>query len=589
MRGSMRISLVVLCGAALNWFWAPTATRAQSGDHTAADACVVIGVCSPDGLAAKAVQAASDLAHTASQPTPAQQPAAPKQPTPALDPKADAALESLRQEQSAAVRGYMAAKSAKTDVQRRAEANACIAAHEPASDYDKVRCESEFMLPEEAAAAFRDRVAAQDDAEAVQQAARFKADDDALIARLDAACWAEKVGTQECAIALNAPVEFVRRVADYGDSPSAQRAFRRNPNLRYQPRSPAHADELRSRLATAQADQNSRAQLAANLPSRSSSLGESLVSESVDAAQRRENEQRRMEDAQRKAEAARRQAEAAEAQRRAAREAAAEAEAGAGRSTPSYAAKSDPSPVAQSAPRLGSSGGGALYSSSCIRDLEKVERQVRQNDVHSTFATYDTALVRLNDKGAEVMARCAGYDPAAANKADQARRYAQKIRSYCAGPHQAWECTEYGAPMGRPPGQNEHFIQFVMGEYDKALIDPNYSSDLGSAGGGSMLASRGETSPAGGCPGGERAAAEAFDADLQRLRAQHPERNLGTMATYQHTYALLSDALGLLGQRKLCLGSRYDPLVQQLSRVRDTAKRGCEQVSSTNACSPTYP
>ena len=119
------------------------------------------------------------------------------------------------------------------------------------------------------------------------------------------------------------------------------------------------------------------------------------------------------------------------------------------------------------------------YYSVCERNREKIIETLRGRGLEAYAATYDLFNIDMNEKWIQLYQGCVAYDRTIKDYDDFTREIVAKARQHCAGPHNAQlECTQWG--YGRPADNKRYYEAFVI-EFNKAISDPNYSADLGSA------------------------------------------------------------------------------------------------------------
>jgi hypothetical protein len=262
--------------------------------------------------------------------------------------------------------------------------------------------------------------------------------------------------------------------------------------------------------------------------------------------------------------------------------------------------------VAPSAPSrapVSAQGGSAKFSSVCIRDLEKIEDLQQAADMVSIPASNDLFLIDINDWVANLMQRCASYDPKAESIVARSRPEAARIRQYCAQPHQDYECTQWGVganSQGTAETLNERYHQFFEGEYRKAMADPNYSADKGTAAGPGMkteTAARSANAGSTGCASTPQESFRKFNDELEQFSQAKPNApptsTSGSGARAQYQYALFfgTEGLTILEKYRVCLSpADYQANKTALEGMRDNGRAGCERLStSPGSCTATYP
>lgn len=135
--------------------------------------------------------------------------------------------------------------------------------------------------------------------------------------------------------------------------------------------------------------------------------------------------------------------------------------------------------------------GPPQYSSTCMRDFQKMINTIVRERVNSIGGIDNLWLIDFNNEGAQVLERCPS-DPAAVEQARRARAEASRVRQACQRPHDADTCLQWGSNMvttaGGSVGQvNQQYYGVWRREYDRAMSDPNYSVELGRAGAGGQV------------------------------------------------------------------------------------------------------
>lgn len=126
------------------------------------------------------------------------------------------------------------------------------------------------------------------------------------------------------------------------------------------------------------------------------------------------------------------------------------------------------------------------FRSVCMRNFKKMENVLYGNP--TAASTFDLWLVDIAEDGLRILEPCVASDPDAAYEANRGREQIQKIRQYCAGAHATHECLPWGYQGVISDGRDRRvlaqtYTRLWHAEAEKAQRDPNYSADLGRAGG----------------------------------------------------------------------------------------------------------
>ncbi len=134
----------------------------------------------------------------------------------------------------------------------------------------------------------------------------------------------------------------------------------------------------------------------------------------------------------------------------------------------------------------------ARFSSVCARNIQKVDNVMTRSGLLQYGASNDLFLAQVNELFEQVYQPCASHDPSAARHAARAREEAMRIRAFCRGPHERYQCTPWGNDE-----RNRTWFNLWEREMRQALSDPNYSADLGEASGpgGATSAQQTSTTP----------------------------------------------------------------------------------------------
>lgn len=117
------------------------------------------------------------------------------------------------------------------------------------------------------------------------------------------------------------------------------------------------------------------------------------------------------------------------------------------------------------------------YVSVCERNREKIIETLRDRGLSAYAATYDLFNIDMNEKWIQLYQGCAAHDSMIRNYEEFTRKTVADARQHCAGPHNPQlECTQWG--VARADDNRRYYEAFVV-EFNKALSDPGYSSELG--------------------------------------------------------------------------------------------------------------
>lgn len=233
--------------------------------------------------------------------------------------------------------------------------------------------------------------------------------------------------------------------------------------------------------------------------------------------------------------------------------------------------------AAQRAPATGSAGGSSRFSSVCMRNLDKVNNALLASGALQYGATGDQFLSRTYELTARLMEPCIASDPRAAERHQDARQNLEEARRFCAASKRSFQCTEWGSEANK----NQAWFNTFAREVNRALGDPNYSADLGSAG---------KSSASGNAAGGSSGASGTCDAVLAALEREHAQANQrplpdgatpGLMRVMWMTKRVM-DAID-----RSCPGdARHTATRRDMERSYRSAETACGQLSSSGACRP---
>ena len=119
------------------------------------------------------------------------------------------------------------------------------------------------------------------------------------------------------------------------------------------------------------------------------------------------------------------------------------------------------------------------FPSTCIRNFRKIEKLQREGDIFQYFASYDTALIDINNMMIQLMQPCAASDSAAAADMQLRQRTSEQIRSKCAGPHERYECARFGYANPTAAGVssdvgNQNYFNWFSQQYSATMNNPNW-------------------------------------------------------------------------------------------------------------------
>ena len=237
--------------------------------------------------------------------------------------------------------------------------------------------------------------------------------------------------------------------------------------------------------------------------------------------------------------------------------------------------------ASRSTAAAGSGESNAKYSSVCMRNAQKVQDRMIAGDYRSTFATYDLAYLETQRLFAQVFQPCIGTD------ADAKRYYDQNMQNYtngqqhCAGQHHQVECTQWG--FG-DQAMNQRSYEFTRAEVQRALSDPAYSRDMGTAKGEGGAPSRAQAPPPTdknqSCEAGLNKMNRDFDAINKRRPADAP-----LMATLQALLYMSKASAEFIDSN--CQGTPHAGEAQTYRNTYDQTMKTCQAMaSSPSACAP---
>lgn len=222
------------------------------------------------------------------------------------------------------------------------------------------------------------------------------------------------------------------------------------------------------------------------------------------------------------------------------------------------------------------------YSSVCERNMGKLDDAMRAYGIYHAAATYDLFLLDINLYSAKIFEPCKDTDKDSADNYAEAMGQYNQIKQYCAGPHQKWECTQWGASGGKSynqgsPFDNIEYTRLWKREVDKALSDPNYSAEYG------PIKWTGKSHPSD----------FACSSGLLDIRMQHREaaKNIpaqSVVALSEATLWKIAKATEMVAAK--CPNSpRYREEVSRLNHTYQEIQRACDATSSSPPCVPRLP
>lgn len=212
------------------------------------------------------------------------------------------------------------------------------------------------------------------------------------------------------------------------------------------------------------------------------------------------------------------------------------------------------------------------YSSTCERNVAKINRALSARGVGHSGATYDLFMRDVQLLLAKIMEPCAGSDSSAARNYQLAMDEYNKINRYCAGPHESYVCRQWGSgEVG-----NKNWFAGFSAEANKALSDPNYSVDLDGGIPPSILSNP----PAGGC----KVAYDRQEAEFEAINKRDP-KSKAIVPGMQVVLYMTKERMALLD--RLCKGQpQYGGYASQ-KQVFDTTLRTCRQIATDSGdCVP---
>jgi hypothetical protein len=249
-----------------------------------------------------------------------------------------------------------------------------------------------------------------------------------------------------------------------------------------------------------------------------------------------------------------------------------------------------PQPVSvPSTGRVAGTKSSSKYSSVCKRNNEKIDKILVARGVTNYASSYDLFLRDYNLMGAKLYQPCVESDPKAADIYRRAMAEYDRINQYCAGPHESYQCTQWGTGE---PDSNRNWYAVFSAEANKALSNPNYSADLdGGAAQTIGNKSSGVSSPSGTLPQDGACNLAAFDQKFAEFTRRYPQKsNWGMNDTFHYSYFLGSEGLKILQGYLTCMSDEdFAANYQALKGMRDKGREGCIKTSNTGDCQPSYP
>lgn len=224
-----------------------------------------------------------------------------------------------------------------------------------------------------------------------------------------------------------------------------------------------------------------------------------------------------------------------------------------------------------------------MYSSVCERNVQKANNVMARSGLLQYGASNDLFLAQVQDLFEWVYQPCAGHDPRAARHAARAREEASRIRAFCRGPHESYECRQWGGD-----DRNRRWFEVWDREMRMALSDPNYSAELGEAAG----------------PGGASGVTQSSATQLTPEQDERCTVEMQNLGTQMRTDEARLDASGSVARLELVLwytrasldaiarlcpqSPNFSPERQTYQQTLSDVQAACDAIA-TRPCTPRRP
>jgi hypothetical protein len=218
----------------------------------------------------------------------------------------------------------------------------------------------------------------------------------------------------------------------------------------------------------------------------------------------------------------------------------------------------------------------ARYASVCDRNWAKILNGVRARAIAQSG--YNDLWIRdFNWYSAKVFEPCIGTSPDSASAYQHAMKEYNRINNFCAGPHDEWECLQWGtsggiSDNGGHPYNNPAYYAGWKADVDRALSDPDYSADLGTASGTGAV----NTADAA-CAASLKSIKNQFDAAQKLI----PENSV--VVRSEAILWMITESVARI-EAQCPQSTHYRAQSQQFVATREATQRACDGMSSRGAC-----
>ncbi len=224
----------------------------------------------------------------------------------------------------------------------------------------------------------------------------------------------------------------------------------------------------------------------------------------------------------------------------------------------------------------------STYPSVCKRNWDKIFDIFRSRELYNGAATYDLFMQDIHSYMAKLFEPCKNTDEDSASAYAKAMGNFNDVREHCAGPHDEWECTQWGANGGKSynqgnPYDNYEYTRVWKEEVGKAISDPNYSAEYG------PIRWAGKSSPADiACWKSLGEITKQYDAEKKNI----PENSIVVLS--EATMWKIAKSTELISA-KCPNSSEYMPEISRMKHVYEGLQRACDATSTSPPCVPRLP